>query len=140
MFELTQEVEVAAPLDAVWHDWTDPASLEEWFWPASLEPAAHVVPEPAGSWLVRSVPASMAVVATVVSLDAPHVMRLQWSWEGEEDHVTEVQVSLDTVDGGGTRVRVVHSGLLTEDEVASHEQGWADCLDRLVARRRGVES
>ncbi|WES65703.1 SRPBCC domain-containing protein [Microbacter sp. GSS18] len=136
MFELTHEVEVAAPLDVVWHDWTNAASLEEWFWPASLEAAAHIMPEPTGAWLIRSVPASMAVVATIVSLDAPHVMRLQWSWEGEEGHVTEVEVSLDAVEGGETRVRVVHAGLLSDDEVDSHRQGWADCLDRLVQRHQ----
>ena len=67
MDELTEEVRVAAPLDAVWNDWTDAAAIEEWFWPARFEPAAHIVPEPSGTWLVRSIPAGMAVLGTIVS-------------------------------------------------------------------------
>jgi uncharacterized protein YndB with AHSA1/START domain len=133
MDELTEEVRVAAPLDSVWNDWTDAAAVEEWFWPPRLQPAAHIVPETSGTWLVRSVPADMAVLGTIVSLSPPHVMRLQWAWEGE-DFSSEVEVSLDTADAGSTRVRVVHSGLRTPEEFASHRQGWSDCLGRLVER------
>ncbi|WP_344735921.1 SRPBCC domain-containing protein [Microbacterium awajiense] len=154
MVELTDDVLVAAPADAVWHDVTDPASIAEWFWPERMDPHAEVEPVPGGVWSVSSDPAGMAVDATIVGLEPPNTLRLQWRWRGEEA-VTEVEVSLDPITASGalgrtsidpdlskdasgstrsTRVRVVHSGFTDEVDRDNHVQGWADCLQRLVER------
>ncbi len=155
MFELTDEVLVAAPADVVWNDVTDPVAIAEWFWPERMDPYAEVQPVPGGPWSVSSDPAGIAVDATIVELEPPNTLRLQWRWRGEEESVTEVELSLHPVTesgdlgrtstdpdlskdasgpGAATRVRVVHSGFADEADRDNHVEGWADCLQRLVQR------
>ena len=48
MNELTQEALVAASVDRVWHDFTDPTALAQWMWPPRLETTAVVEPGDSG--------------------------------------------------------------------------------------------
>jgi uncharacterized protein (TIGR03086 family) len=55
-----------------------------------------------------------------------------WGWEGSSDlgpDASTVTVTLEPVDGG-TLVRLVHEGL-TEEQAASHLEGWNHFFDRL---------
>lgn len=55
-----------------------------------------------------------------------------WGWEGGGDLLPDastVTVTLEPVDGG-TLVRLVHDGL-TEEQAASHLEGWTHFLNRL---------
>jgi uncharacterized protein YndB with AHSA1/START domain len=133
MYDLTEAALVAASPETVWHDWTDASALAEWIWPPRFETAVMIDAIPGGVWEVRSVPASMAVLGQVVSLERPVALRLAWRWDGDE-HATDVDVSFEPAADGATRVVVVHSGFPTAAERDDHVQGWTDCLDRLVAR------
>lgn len=56
-----------------------------------------------------------------------------WGWDGSTDlppGASKVTVTLEPVEGG-TSVRLVHDGL-TDEQSASHAEGWDHYLDRLV--------
>ncbi|GAA1948747.1 SRPBCC domain-containing protein [Microbacterium deminutum] len=133
MHELTEEALVAASLDTVWVDFTDAACLAEWYWPPRFETEALVELEPQGRWEVRSAVADLAVEATVLAIDAPRALRLQWRWAGEE-HATDVEIALEPAADDATRVIVRHAGFVSAEERENHVEGWSSCLQRLIAR------
>ena len=135
MNELTQEALVAASVDRVWHDFTDPTALAQWMWPPRLETTAVVEPEPQGAWEIRSEVADLAVIGRVLSLNPPRELRLSWRWEGEE-HTTDVGITFEPVADDATRVSVHHSGFESAEERESHVEGWSNCLQRLVHKYR----
>jgi uncharacterized protein YndB with AHSA1/START domain len=137
MRELIEEALVAASVDVVWLDLTRAERLAEWIWPPRFETTAVVEPRELGRWEVRSDVAGLAVEATVLSVDAPHTLRLAWRWAGEE-HSTDAEILLQRAADASTRVRVRHSGFVSDDDRASHVEGWSNCLQRLVDRYGGA--
>lgn len=132
MHELTEEALVPASVDAVWADFTDPLLLTQWIWPARFETTAEIDPLPLGRWEVRSASMEMAVLSEILEIDGPRALRLRWQWEGE-DHSSDVGITLEPA-ADATRVIVRQSGLRSEEERASHVEGWSHCLQRLVER------
>jgi uncharacterized protein YndB with AHSA1/START domain len=64
------------------------------------------------------------------------VMSWQWIGGGEPEEgaeVSRVEIDLKRIDAG-TEVTFTHARLRTEASRASHEQGWAGALDKLVQR------
>ncbi|MGN6220560.1 MAG: SRPBCC family protein [Microbacterium sp.] len=137
MHELTEEALVAASVDDVWRDFTRSAPLAEWYWPPRMQTTALVELRELGRWQVRSEPADLAVEATVLAVDAPRSLRLEWRWAGE-DAVTDVGIELDPAADATTRVIVRHAGFATAEERERHVEGWSDCLQRLVDRYGGA--
>jgi len=133
MHELTEEALVAASVDVVWSDFTDASDLAEWYWPPRLEATTTVDPGLQGVWEVRSDVAGIAVVARVVSAQAPLDLHLAWRWDDDE-HSTDVQITLAPVADDATRVIVRHSGFATAEERELHVEGWSHCLLRLTER------
>ena len=133
MHELTEEALVAASVTAVWKDFTDAASLADWYWPARFESKALIEAVPQGRWSIRSAVADIAVEGRVLAVDAPHSLRLEWRWAGEE-HRTDVEITLEPAADDATRVIVRHTGFLSADERESHVEGWSSCLQRLIDR------
>lgn len=133
MYEMTEEAEVAASVDVVWNDFTDATALEEWIWPPRFETTAVVEPQPGGVWHIRSEIAELAVLATIVSTDAPRFLRLAWQWQGES-HSTHAEITLNATTDQSTKVVVRHSGFQTPEERDLHVEGWSNCLQRLVGR------
>lgn len=133
MDELTEEALVAASVDTVWHDFTDSAALAEWIWPPRFDTTAIVEPVPHGPWELRSEVADLAVLGTVLAVDAPNALRLSWRWDGEA-HTTGVEISLQPAADGATRVTVRHTGFESAEERESHVEGWSNCLERLIER------
>jgi uncharacterized protein YndB with AHSA1/START domain len=123
-----QEVHVDAPPEVVFPYFTDPELLCRWQGTeATLEARAG------GEYLVQLGPGNV-VRGEFVEVDAPHRVVFTWGWEGEDHPVppgsTRVEVDLRP-DGGGTIVRLRHSGLegvWTE----RHAVGWTHVLDRFV--------
>jgi uncharacterized protein YndB with AHSA1/START domain len=137
MHELTEEALVAASVDSVWADFTDGRRLAEWIWPERFETTATVELFELGRWEVRSAVADLAVEGTILTFDALRSLRLAWRWAGEE-HSTDVELTLQPTAGATTRVIVRHSGFESEEERASHVEGWSNCLQRLVDRYGGA--
>lgn len=129
------DLEVRATVDAepgiVWQDWTESAALTEWFWPPRLEATATVDRE-AGVWRVRSDLAGIGATAKIRTWKAAARLRLTWRWDGEKAK-TDVTVDLDA-SGSRTEVRVRQGPFSVDSERDEHQQGWTDCLARLVER------
>jgi hypothetical protein len=62
-------------------------------------------------------------------LERPQLFEQTWMSEGTHGLETLVLVEFEAK-GGGTEVRVTHSGL-PEDEAENHRQGWEDILSSL---------
>lgn len=136
MHELTEEALVAASVDTVWTQFTDAASLAEWYWPPRFETEVLIDLVPQGRWEVRSAVADIAVEATVLTLDPPRSLRLQWRWAGEE-HSTDAEITLEPAADNATRVIVRHAGFISAEEREHHVEGWSSCLQRLIDRHAG---
>jgi uncharacterized protein YndB with AHSA1/START domain len=125
---VVREVVIAAPPELVWPYWLEPARLVQW-----MGSDVEIDPRPGGALVVRY--ANGAVMrGEVVELTEPHRIVLTWGWEDPAEAVgpgmSRVEVSLDAV-GGGTRVRVRHTGLPI-GERDGHAEGWDYFLGRLV--------
>jgi uncharacterized protein YndB with AHSA1/START domain len=130
------ERDLPAPVEVVWGYLTEQQRLAEWFWPSRLEPVVQFDSRVGGHFEFASAPAELKVKGTVRSAEAPHRLELGWQWEGELD-VSIVVIELEPK-GPGTVLTLDHSGLPDEKDGANHEQGWGDCLDRLVTALKAV--
>ncbi len=129
---LVKEVHVDAEPDTVFAFFTEADKITRW-----LAADATTDPRPGGinhqthqfegvDYLLRG---------EFVELDPPHRVVFTWGFQNTEIGVipggSTVEVTLTPVDGGGTRVRLVHSGL-PERALASHDHGWDDQLGSLA--------
>jgi len=129
---LVARATVAADPSTVWQDFTDAEALHGWFWPERLEPVVEVTPEIGGGLRVVSQAIDLGVTGRFREVEEPYRFTTSWQWDGDED-TTDVEVTL-VADDVGTEVVVTHSANPTEQALADHVAGWADCLGRLVAR------
>jgi len=124
---------IAASPETVWELLVDPEKAQRWmgaqFW-------SDV--RPGGAYRVEVIPGHIAS-GEFVEVDPPHRLVHTWGWEGEtavSPGTTTVQYEL-TPEGDGTRLRFVHSGLPSEESVASHTHGWDHYFERLVTAAEG---
>ena len=66
-----------------------------------------------------------------VTVDAPARLTMSWQWTGETA-VTHVAIELSAVGDDRTEVVITHSANPSTTDRDDHEQGWRDCLGRLV--------
>ncbi|MBB4572505.1 SRPBCC domain-containing protein [Rhizobium lentis] len=127
-FVVRREAHLAAPPAAVFALMTDPEKILRW-----MGTEAEVEPEPGGLYLVnvtgaRSARGSFREVVPV------HRLAYSFGWDGSE--VVPPGSSLVEIDlieqGGGTLLRLTHSGLPSAEQCAGHEEGWAHYLGRLT--------
>ena len=119
---------------------TEPDKLTRW-----LAEEASSTRAPAGSTsrriragrTIRAVRTSCAVSSSRSS--RPRGVVFTWGFENPDVDIdpgaSTVEVTLEPEDGG-TRVRLVHSGL-PESELSSHSEGWTEMLERLAAAVEG---
>jgi uncharacterized protein YndB with AHSA1/START domain len=131
MTELTVTRRLAAPQERVWHAFTKPEELAAWFWPGAWNTTATVDLRVGGRYRISSDSAGMAFGGEYVAVEPIDRLVQTWRWDGDDDE-TLVTIRL-TPDGLGTHLEIVHERFATDDDVASHLQGWNDCLDRLPA-------
>ena len=131
MTELTVTRLLAAPPERVWRAFTEPTELAAWFWPGSWDAAVTIDLRVGGRYRVSSASAGMAFGGEYLVVDPIDLLRQTWQWEGEDEE-TLVTIRF-TPDGLGTELEIVHERFASDEDVASHLQGWNDCLDRLPA-------
>jgi uncharacterized protein YndB with AHSA1/START domain len=127
---LEHEVRIAAPPEAVFPFFTDPAKMVRW-----MGNEATIDPRPGGVCRVGFVRDAAAVAMSGVFEEVvPHSrVVFTWGWEPELFNVppasTRVEVSLEP-DGDGTLVKLVHTEL-PEESIEFHSAGWSHYLPRL---------
>lgn len=120
------EISIAAPPEIVFAFFTDPERHARW-----LGREAFLDPRPGG--IYRCVVNDTATVrGEYVIVDPPHRLVFNWGFEG--DKVLPPGTSTVTIDlrpdAGGTRLRLVHTGL-PHPMLAPHDQGWSGYLAQL---------
>lgn len=131
MTELTVTRTLAAPPDRVWRAFTTADELAAWFWPGAWDAVATVDLRVGGRYRIASDPVGMAVGGEYVAVEPTSRLAQTWQWDGDADE-TLVTITL-APEGAGTLLTIVHERFATDEDAASHLQGWNDCLDRLPA-------
>jgi uncharacterized protein YndB with AHSA1/START domain len=140
----TIEVErrIAASPETVFSFFTDPSLYQQW-----QGDEAELDPRPGGVFRVRmSGKSHITAVGQYLEVDPPHRLVYTWGFEREtallDEHKevapgqSRVEVQL-TADGGGTLLRLRHSGLPSEGSCQFHTDGWEFTLDRLKTAAEG---
>jgi uncharacterized protein YndB with AHSA1/START domain len=117
-------VDIDAPREKVFSLFTEPDELVRW-WPdaVALDPkeGGEMRLEFEGRGVVRG---------TITRFEPPSALAFTWVREVAPDIVTQVDVELSELEGGGTHVELRHTGweAVPEDQVAEwraiHEAGW----------------
>jgi uncharacterized protein YndB with AHSA1/START domain len=63
-------------------------------------------------------------------VDPPSRLAFTWTWDREPARQTLIEIDFEEADGR-TTMSFTHSGLWSEDEVRSHEDGWTGCFANL---------
>jgi len=124
---LTAEIDVEAPIEAVYAMFTDPAELVRW-----IGIRAMLEPRPGGQFRFELMPGEFCS-GSYVELAPPHRVVFTWGWESGalpvEPGSSAVTVELTEHDGT-THVHLTHSGLSAAMR-DHHSGGWANFLPRL---------
>jgi len=114
------EVEIAAPLTAVFHALITPEELDRFF-------ATRAVVEP---WVGGRYSFGWEGGGPLKILDLAPDAQLAYSWHYENEPPTIVTWTLEN-SGGGTRLTLVHSGFGQETLTEEYYCGWLNCANRL---------
>jgi len=132
-FVVRRETHIAAPRASVFAFLTDPDKIVQWM---GTEATTEV--HPGGMYLLKGV-GSATARGTFREVVPVHRLAYSFGWEGR-DHMPPGSglIEIDLIDeGGGTLLRLTHSGLPNADECASHEKGWTHYLARLAVAASG---
>ena len=128
-----REVQIAAPPSTVFAFLTDPEKIERWL---GTEPTAE--PHPGGLYLVN-VGGRFRARGQFTEVIPVHRLAYSFGWE-ERDEVPPGSglIEIDLIEeGGGTLLRMTHSGLPNQKECDGHNEGWAHYLGRLAVAAAG---
>jgi uncharacterized protein YndB with AHSA1/START domain len=124
-----------APAEAVFDAWTSEEVIRRW-WHAerNWETTEARVDLRVGGvvHVVMRDPAKGAEYGgggRYTEIDRPTRLAFTWTWHGDDTRQL-IELEFDERDGI-TTVRFTHSGLLSEEAIRSHEEGWSRCFDNL---------
>ena len=128
---------INAPRDRVYHAWTDPAQLKEWWGPESVRTRNFAADVRVGGkyrWdLINQEGEDMTVFGEYRELVPGKKIVFTWQWH--DDDVWENRTSIVTVElsdrDGGTELLLKHEQLPSEESRDRHNEGWNSVLDRL---------
>jgi uncharacterized protein YndB with AHSA1/START domain len=131
--DVVHDVAIAAPPEAVWAMFVDPARLVRWIGiSADLEPVAG------GRFRFEIVPGQYCE-GCYLELEPPRLLRFSWGWTDPAQGVPPgastvlVELTAATVGGApGTLLRLTHTGL-SGPAAGRHDGGWSHFLVALVA-------
>jgi uncharacterized protein YndB with AHSA1/START domain len=132
--------DIAAPPEAVFEAWTDPASLRIWMAPdPATVGAAECDARIGGAFRIVMIDASGSIEHTGTYEEVTRPSRLVFTWRASHlgNSVTRVIVSL-TPTQGGTRMVIEHHGL-PDGMAPAHRLGWTSIaanLDAVIAAAR----
>jgi uncharacterized protein YndB with AHSA1/START domain len=129
---------IAAPQDAVFAAWTEPAHLLKWWGPRGVTLAAAEIDLRVGGRyrLANQYEDGSVLWITGVFevIDRPRRITYTWAHEPADDSTNETtRVTVRFVHRDqGTEVIVAHHGIRSARSRRSHRAGWAECLDGLA--------
>jgi uncharacterized protein YndB with AHSA1/START domain len=134
---LEREILIEAPVEVVWRVLTEPEHLQGWF---SDTAALDLRPGGAGRITFDNRPEGelVDVQVQVESVEPPHRFAFRWDHQAGTEagpaNSLHVEFTLSS-EGTATRLRLVEAGFNESGragKVASHRQGWATLLPKLV--------
>jgi uncharacterized protein YndB with AHSA1/START domain len=136
------DVDIAAPVEAVFHALTDPAELAAW-WGSPDAYRTHswrIDLRVGGRWSCEAVNAKDGHLSQVrgeyLTVEPPRLLVFTWepSWEDYARTTIRYDLSPTAV---GTRLLVTHSGFATARAAEDHGKGWDRVLAWLTSRLTG---
>lgn len=134
-FVLRRETQIPAPRATVFAYLTDPEKILSW-----MGSDATTEPHPGGLYLLKGIGPRGGVARGAFREVVPvHRLAYTFGWEGgQEVPPGSSLIEIDLIErDGGTLLRMTHSGLPTEEQVAAHAKGWAHYLERLTSAAAG---
>ena len=132
---------IAAPREAVFRAWTDPAEVARWYGPATVKAKKVKIDLRVGGAYSLEMHGDDGGVHPLTGVyrevQAPERLVFTWVW-GQGDHAgleTLVTVELREADGA-TELTLIHEHLASAQAAEHHEKGWAssfDCLEKIFA-------
>jgi uncharacterized protein YndB with AHSA1/START domain len=128
-----REVQIAAPPATVFAFLTDPDKILRW-----LGTDATMEPHAGGLYLVN-VGGKHTARGQFTEVIPVHRLAYRFGWEGRDKTPPGSSlIEIDLIDqGGGTLLRMTHSGLPDAEECVSHEKGWTHYFERLAVAAAG---
>ena len=128
-----REVQIAAPPATVFAFLADPEKILRW-----IGTEATIEPHPGGLYLVNVTGKDIAR-GRFTEVVPVHRLAYSFGWDERETMPPgSGLIEIDLIDqGGGTLLRMTHSGLPDAEACASHEQGWTHYLARLAVAAAG---
>jgi len=128
----------AAPVDQIFHAWTNPAQLERWWCPPGWAPTGlHVDLRVGGRFRfgMRKVGKTEVVYShgRFIEVRAPGRVVYTWNWENAFPEMPETRVTVEFAprEGGGTQLTLIHEALPGLPLCLRHRSGWLRALKRL---------
>lgn len=132
---IVREVFIDAAPEDVFPYFTDAEKMVVW-----KAVSAEIDGRPGGNFRIDVTGAGDVARGAFLEIDAPRRVVFTWAWEAFEGKPTDLAVSIVEVtltpDGGGTRLRLVHSGVPGRRRDRS-AQGWDHYLARLKLAAAG---
>lgn len=135
--EVTVSRVIDAPREDVFHAWTDPERIKQWFGPGEFRtPEAEVDLRPGGSYrFVMHAPEgqTMPISGTYQAIDEPERLVYTWKWEVEGMGDDESLVTVEFREAGDDRTEVVitHSRYPESHTGEPYRMGWEGGLDKV---------
>ena len=123
-----RETHIPAPPAQVFALLTDPEKILRW-----MGTEAQMEPKQGGLYLLN-VGGSRVARGSFREVVPVHRLAYSFGWDGSEEVPPGSSlVEIDLIEqGGGTLLRLTHSGLPSADHCAGHAEGWAHYLGRLT--------
>ena len=131
---IVRSIEIAAPPEQIFPLLVEPEALQRW-WPD----LAELDPREGGRFRMEFAGGQSVVTGEVTVFEPPRALGLTWAWDGRPaETATRIDLTVTPLDGGRSRVEVVHSGWeRVPDLRPAHDAGWAHFLGSLAALAEG---
>jgi uncharacterized protein YndB with AHSA1/START domain len=123
-----------APCAMVWHAWTDPKQMVQWFSPQEIEcRSVNADVKIGGAYRIHMFSDEGDHIAIGKYQEIVPNKRLRFSWEWENYAMPDSVVTVEFEDlGTTTRLTLTHEAVPDAEDAADHKRGWTSCLDKFV--------
>ena len=124
-----------APPEKVWHAWTDPEILKQWFHPGpdASTPTAEVDLKVGGAWHIQMLTNDCEdhdVSGVYQEIIPNKKLVFTWAWKSTPERESQVTIELQAIEDG-TQLTLTHEQFFDKDARDRHNEGWTACLSQL---------